>query len=170
MAKEETRLHSGWITKALVATPVVQKAIFACLLSLALTACETAPDAASPVVIPVSANAGPGSIIPSDADAVRFFKGACISGRTFERAPTYLATQPVVRNSRTGTYYHQRFDMSVKINKDRCSIVSAAPREGTKIDLRSATFVNADPNGSVVIGPLVQNSGRSYVSASVPSR
>ena len=116
------------------------------------------------------ANAGPGSIIPSDADAVRFFKGACISGRTFERAPTYLATQPVVRNSRTGTYYHQRFDMSVKINKDRCSIVSAAPREGTKIDLRSATFVNADPNGSVVIGPLVQNSGRSYVSASVPSR
>lgn len=106
------------------------KALIAALSICAMAACQpttvTAPDAQAPVEITRSANAGPGSRALSSNEAAAIFINLCLSQKPgFAGTQQAAAQNGFVLNTQFGTYYHPRFNLSVKLVNGRCSMVFA---------------------------------------------
>lgn len=104
------------------------RAAIAFVLTLALTACQTTMDNAEPVsalkAITRSATANPGSKPISAQRATQVFTELCVQQRAgFSGTEASAAANGFVQNSRTGTYYHRRENLSVKLIRGKCSMV-----------------------------------------------
>lgn len=103
---------------------MLRPAVFgACLL--ALSACDATPPAVQAVPeVTRSAVAGPGSLPASAAVATQAFTALCgLAGQGRESVEAAAARNGFVQNTRTTTYYHQQYDLSVKLTDTACSIV-----------------------------------------------
>lgn len=104
--------------------PIKPQLIAAALATL--TACMDAGSATAPGSIPTSATAGPGSVEMSAFDAGVIFADTClIRGANFEHATEGLRVHNMTQNSATGTYFHNRSNLSVKVTSQQCSMVFA---------------------------------------------
>lgn len=92
--------------------------------------------------------------------ALAFFKDVCVdTAPDFALAPAVLATKLITQNKRSGTYFHNRFDMSAKLTPSGCSVVAGG------------AFTEADVSAFEALSPRVkanepiQFGGRPYISA-----
>ena len=105
--------------------------------AFALTACMT-----STGQIASSPNAGPGKETLSAFDAGVIFADVCLTrGPNFEGAKQGISGFPFTQNSGTGTYYHNRANLSVKVTNVQCSMVygTNAPVDDTVKGLADGT-------------------------------
>ncbi|WP_299726372.1 hypothetical protein [uncultured Tateyamaria sp.] len=144
------------------------KAMLATLALVGVAACQTgvsdgqAVPAVATDTVPVAFAAGPGSRAVTPKIASDVIRAACLATRpSFRRAPEALAAiGGFVQNAQTLTYYHQDYDLSVKLIDGRCSTVTGG--------LKSAQQVTSVPRlaGSeelVSIGRPTNVEGRLYV-------
>ena len=104
---------------------------------LALSACSVPPDS-----IPVSPTAGPGPATLAAFDAGVIFADVCLTrGPNFEDAVQGLSGFPFTQNANTGTFYHNRANLSVKVRPSQCSMVygTKAPIDDVFSDLTKGT-------------------------------
>jgi hypothetical protein len=95
---------------------------------LLVGACATGP------YIPESPTAGPGEdyMLPYDAGVI--FADTClIRGSAFEDALEGLRVHNVTRNSTTGTYYHNKANLSVSVTPQECSLVFATNQDDSVV-------------------------------------
>lgn len=105
-APRRKRLHFGRTCHALT--------LSACLLA----ACTHSAS------IPVVDGAGPGPQIASGELAGEIFAKACIKTEpSFQGARAALQPYGFRQNRQTGTFYHARLNLSVKVSKGQCSMV-----------------------------------------------
>ena len=118
-------------------------AILTCAL-MSLTACAT-----TVAQIPASQTAGPGAEVMSAFDAGVIFADTClIRGANFEDALEGLRVHNVTQNAVTGTYYHNRANLSVRVTPEQCSMVYA-----TSQDVDSAVQGLAGGSASILQRP-----------------
>jgi hypothetical protein len=111
---------------------------------LALSGCMPATD-----TISASPTAGPGAAFMSPYDAGVIFADVCLTrGARFERAREGLVGFPFTQNTRTGTYYHNTANLSVKVSPQSCSMVY-----GTRQDTDAAKRGLAQGTASVIATP-----------------
>ena len=105
-------------------------AIFFGVLPIAV-ACTTVPQ-----TIPESPSASPREALIQPYDAGVIFADTClIRGSSFEDALEGLRVHNVTRNSTTGIYYHNRFNLSVKVTPKECSLVFATKEDDSDVVL-----------------------------------
>ncbi len=102
--------------------------VIAATFALALAACQSTTGSqeqgSAPASIQRSANAGPGTRSVSLARAEETFFDVCIqNGPSFQGTETAAANLGFVQNTRTATYYHPRYNLSVKLVDGTCSMV-----------------------------------------------
>ena len=113
------------------------RGVMALAIAGALAACEDGatsnPSAGSSQPILRTADAAPGPQNPPARFALSVMQTACV-----ETLPDFAgATQALIRaggfaqSSRTDTFFHQRFDLSVKVSERRCSMVTGTSGKGT---------------------------------------
>ena len=107
------------------------RAALAWMAVVGLAACQTGVPASDTVAVetratvPVSATAGPSARIVTPAFASEVIRTACIATRPDFRGTERALAQMggFVQNARTGTYFSQTHDLSVKLIENRCSLV-----------------------------------------------
>lgn len=145
-----------------------EKLLMCLLVPMALGACDApVSDMADPAAQPkpkTSVNAGPGSRPATRNSAVALFTDVCVAtAPTFADAPAVLAKKPVLQNANTGTYYHQTYDMSVKITPSGCSIVAGGNFKAGDL----AALQSAAPGAQT--RPMTNFDRRTYMSAVLPT-
>jgi hypothetical protein len=96
-----------------------------------VVACSTVPQ-----TIPESPAAGPREALIQPYDAGVIFADTClIRGSSFEDALEGLRVHNVTRNSTTGTYYHNEFNLSVRVTPKECSLVFATREDKSDVIL-----------------------------------
>lgn len=146
------------------------RACLASLAMMALAACQTnvsggqAVPVAAPTddVVPVAFAAGPGRRVVTQQLGADVIKSACVDTLPrFTRTPETLAgLGGFVQNAQTLTYFHQTYDLSVKLIDGRCSIVMGGLKnEAAAIAMRD----QAGPGGVVSLGQPRRVSGRLYI-------
>ena len=106
------------------------KSLLTVLGLIALSACSNQPGGQvltqeeSLAKIPVKASAAPGTVTISAYDAGVIFANTClVRGPNFDNYAYGLRVHNVTRNSDTGTFYHNRYDASVRVDNGQCSMV-----------------------------------------------
>lgn len=122
--------------------------------------------------VPQSPTAGPG---PQNADprvAAQVFNSACLeSGPAFANTPAALATLPFTQNARTGTFYHNSQNMSVKLQgspANACSIVfgtTANPAQTLVAFGQRLKAIAGDGNPNVLLDGSRGPDGKNYLIA-----
>lgn len=133
-------------------------------MGLGLTAMAACSSDAPPIdpdeVPPQAVFQRPGFRAVTGAQAVTFFRDVCVNtAPDFARLPAVLATMPVTQNTRSGTYYHRRFDMSAKLTPAGCSVVA-----GGSITAQDARAAEALSERVTARAPIPFE-GRNYLSA-----
>ena len=99
--------------------------------------------------IRVSDTAGPDSAILSEFYEGVMFADVCLTrGPNFEDAYQGLSGFPVTQNARTGTYYHNTANLSVKVTSAQCSMVY-----GTNSKVDDTVSGLAQGSASILQGP-----------------
>ncbi|WP_415921487.1 hypothetical protein [Tateyamaria sp. SN6-1] len=100
----------------------------AALALLALSACDDGTAAVGSQGILRSDTAAPGPQSTAPAFAGNVLRSACIDTQPdFDGASQALARiGGFVQSAKTGTFFHQRYDLSVKVVSGRCSMVAGA--------------------------------------------
>lgn len=128
---------------------------------LALSGC-----AETPTAIPVSASAGPGAQVLSAFDAGVIFADAClIRGPNFKGAAEGLRPHGFTQNAGTGTYFHNRANLSVKVRPAECSMVygSKGPVDATVSGFAKGTASLApNPPRNITVTSRVEADGLRY--------
>jgi hypothetical protein len=107
----------------------VRSALIFLGLLLVTGACATVPQ-----TIPESPAASPREAHIQPYDAGVIFADTClIRGSSFEDALEGLRVHNVTRNSRTGTYYHNKFNLSVRVTPKECSLVFATREDKSDV-------------------------------------
>ena len=112
--------------------------------------------------VPISANASPGQDLMPPSFAGNFFTEIClVTAPSFEGVPNAIAGEPFTQNSKTGTYYHNFADLSIKVHEQGCSLVfkSELDVDKTITKLAHGTRKNAK-NWSVEIGRNISVTSR----------
>lgn len=147
------------------------RAFLASLALVAVAACQTgvsegqAVPVAAPAEVPVAFAAGPGRLAVTTQFGANVIKSACVDTRpSFERAPVVLAgIGGFVQNAQTLTYFHQSYDVSVKLIDGRCSVVMGGLKDANAV---IAVRDQAGPVGVVSSGLPRRIDGRLYASFS----
>ncbi|MEP2890347.1 hypothetical protein [Tateyamaria sp.] len=146
------------------------RACFASLAMMALAACQTDVSGGQAVlvappsddVVPVAFAAGPGRRAVTQQLGTNVVKSACVDTRPrFTRTPETLARLGgFVQDAQTLTYFHQTYDLSVKLIDGRCSVVMGGLKStDAAIALRDQT----GPDGVVSLSQPRRIDGRLYV-------
>ncbi|WP_299377879.1 hypothetical protein [uncultured Tateyamaria sp.] len=114
------------------------RAALAWMAIAGLAACQTGGTASDTAAVetraavPVSAAAGPGARSVTPAFGAEVIRTACLETRPdFRRTEQALAQLGgFVQNARTGTYFSQTHDLSVKLIENRCSVVMGGQFNG----------------------------------------
>ena len=156
--------------KAILA-PGFRPVAFAFAASAALAACQPASPAA-PVgeqTIRTLAEAAPGTAPISLERARAVFSSLCIAGRgsrtTTEKA---AAEAGFVKSASTGTYYHPRDNLSVKLIDGDCSMVFAS--QAPERDLRAALTSLTSGSPPVLFGPARQFGADTYFNVRIAAQ
>lgn len=119
-----------------------------------------------PEVIPVSDTAGPGKVTPTGEFAGEIFANACIkTAPTFDGAHDALWKYSFTRHSKTGTYYHNRFNLSVNVTNGRCSLVFGTDRDADEVvrgTARGTVSVASDVPPGIDITSRMERDGLRY--------
>ncbi|MEM9854819.1 MAG: hypothetical protein AAF841_10260 [Pseudomonadota bacterium] len=136
----------------------------ACVVSMAiLAACEVPPPPAGETTPGI----GPGPFGMTGDQAVALFSQVCLAtAPSYATAPAVIAELPFRQSPTTGTYYHQRFNASVKISDDGCSFVGAGRQLNPLVDTNS--LLDADPTGRTLPRPPRSANGLTYISVVRP--
>ncbi|MEM9798625.1 MAG: hypothetical protein AAF919_19215 [Pseudomonadota bacterium] len=107
----------------------LRAASVAVALMLGLAGCVTAP-----APIPVVAGTGPGPDLIEPTEAGALFARACIGTRPrFDGIAQALDPGAFQQATGTGTYFHQRFNLSLNATPARCSMVFATDRPDAEV-------------------------------------
>jgi hypothetical protein len=122
------------------------------LAALVLAGCVT-PDGSTVA----ASSAQPSQVGPGDASvdgmsAGMIFNQVCSdTAPGFKKAPAIMAKMPFRQNPTTGTYYHQKLDLSIKLMPKRCSMVFSSKEKPMQLGLVLALEVGLD-SGSNEVG------------------
>ena len=97
---------------------------------------------------PSSPNAGPGPVPAGGAAAGALFSQVCVANAgDLSGAASTLATLPFTQNANTGTYYHNRLNLSFNLARGECSLVFISDDPTPAVEFQAgaeATGINAD--------------------------
>ena len=111
----------------------------AALAALTLAACDAGAPASSGTAAaqPIlrTASAEPGPQVPPLGFARTVLQTACVDTQpAFDGATQALARAGgFVQSARSGTFFHEQFDLSVKVIPNRCSMVVGTPGGNSRI-------------------------------------
>ena len=172
----------------------MRRALFlpAVLAALALAACDTPPQTAAAPEPDKAYADGPGNEQVSSDLAAFIFKDACVDPYPgFATTPAVLTRIGMRPHAQTGTYYHPKLDLSVKLLDGKrgkvCSMVFASREPAGQLSIlfsvvslekSKTSTVGIDPGSSsgmvklsdgrsMTFGPAVKARGRSYYRAAM---
>jgi len=145
------------------------KFVTAVICAATLSACATPP---------VSDAAGPGAIPADPSAAGLLFANTCMAtAPQFAGLPAAVASYPFTQNARTGTYYHNQQNLSIKRlgqgADGYCSMVVGSDKSmaDTAVAFSEAvTATNPVSGTSITLGAGPQVNGLSYFNARIDAQ
>lgn len=99
-----------------------------------------------------STNVVPGPYQVDGMGAGMIFARVCAeTAPSFRNAPTVMADMPFRQHPETGTYFHQNFDLSIKLMPKSCSMVFTSTEDAAEIGLFVATSVAVSQPGQPAV-------------------
>ena len=129
-----------------------------------VAACSSAPEdplaKLDPDAMPrkaVFTKAGP-RLVDSQLAVETFTKTCVATAPNFRLLPAVLATMPIIQNKRSGTYYHRRYDIAIKLTPAGCTMTAGGTLSPADARAMERTALGVSAKHSTF-------NGRSYVSA-----